>query len=216
MLRGVHLMSTPSDTTAALLALGAATVGESGGQPMRPRIAAAWPGARVAGPAFPARCTPGDNLAIHAAVASAPEGSVLAVDVGIARDFGYWGEVLTTAAEARGIAGLVIDGCVRDVAAITGHGFPVFATGIALRGATKQLPGAVGKTAEVGDVNVHAGDWMVGDADGVAVVRIGDLDDVLAAGRERAERESKLFDALGAGATTVELLNLDTSLIDGA
>ncbi len=55
-----------------LLALGAATVGESGGRPMHPRIHAAWPGARLAGPALPVRCSPGDNLAIHVAVARAP------------------------------------------------------------------------------------------------------------------------------------------------
>src|ERR1700688_760252 len=93
-----------SDTTARvaeLLALGAATVGESGGRPMRARIRAAWRGARLAAPAFPVRCTPGDNLAIHVAVARAPAGSALAVDVGDEDELGYWGEVLTTAAEAR-------------------------------------------------------------------------------------------------------------------
>ena len=65
-----------------LLELGAATIGESGGRPMRARIRAVWRGARLAAPAFPVRCTPGDNLAIHVAVASAPPGSALAVDVG--------------------------------------------------------------------------------------------------------------------------------------
>ena len=85
---------------------------------MRARIKAAWPGARVAAPAFPVRCTPGDNLAVHVAVAEAPAGRVLVVDVGIEHELGYWGEVLTTGAQARGIAGLVIDGGVRDVDAL--------------------------------------------------------------------------------------------------
>ena len=85
-----------------LLALGAATIGESGGLPMRARIRAVWRGARLAAPAFPVRCTPGDNLAIHVAVASAPPGSALAVDVGAEDELGYWGEVLTTAAQSRG------------------------------------------------------------------------------------------------------------------
>jgi 4-hydroxy-4-methyl-2-oxoglutarate aldolase len=209
-------MPTASDTAATLLALGAATVGESGGRPMRSRIAAAWPGARVAGPVFTARCTPGDNLAIHVAVARAPVGSVVVVDVGIERELGYWGEVLTTAAEARGLVGLVIDGGVRDVAALEGHRFPVFATGVALKGATKQLPGAVGGDVEVGDVEVGAGDWIVGDADGVTVVPGDQLDDVLGAGRVRAERETRLFTALRGGATTTELLGLDSSRIEGA
>jgi len=69
---------------------------------------------------------------------------VLVVDVGDERELGYWGEVLTTAAEARGLAGLVIDGCVRDTAALAAHAFPVFSTGVALPGATKNRVGAVG------------------------------------------------------------------------
>ena len=80
-----------------LLALGSATLGESGGRAMRARIKAAWPGAQVAAPAFTVRCTPGDNLAVHVAVAEAPAGRVLVVDVGIEHELGYWGEVLTTA-----------------------------------------------------------------------------------------------------------------------
>ena len=124
--------------------LGAATLGESGARRMHPRVKPAWPGAHVAGPAYPVRCSPGDNLGIHVAVTRAPAGSVLVADMGGARDFGYWGEVLTTGAEARGIAGLVIDGCVRDGAALAAHGFPVFSTGLALTGATKEQPGSVG------------------------------------------------------------------------
>jgi 4-hydroxy-4-methyl-2-oxoglutarate aldolase len=202
------------DLADQLMALGAATLGESGGRSMASRIRAVWPGARLAAPAFAVRCTPGDNLAVHVAVARAPAGSALAVEVGIERERGYWGEVLATAAQARGIAGLVIDGCVRDVAAIEEHGFRVFSAGIALPGATKELPGAAGGSAEVGDVRVQTGDWLVGDADGVTVVAATELDDVLAAGTARAEREQALFAALGQGKTTVELLDLDPTPID--
>ena len=134
---------------------------------MRARIRAAWPGARLAAPAFPVHCTPGDNLAVHVAVARAPVGAALAVDVGDEDELGYWGEVLTTAAESRGIAGIVIDGGVRDTSALEEHGFAVFATTVALRGATKNRPGSVGVPVAVGGVSVAAGDWLVGDADGV-------------------------------------------------
>ncbi len=65
---------------------------------MHPRVKPAWAGARVAGPAYPVRCSPGDNLGIHVAVTRAPAGSVLVADMGGERDFGYWGEVLTTGA----------------------------------------------------------------------------------------------------------------------
>jgi 4-hydroxy-4-methyl-2-oxoglutarate aldolase len=204
------------DPAEQLTALGAATVGESGGTPTAPRIRPAWPGACLAAPAFTARCTPGDNLAIHVAVARAPAGSVLAVEVGIERERGYWGEVLTAGAEARGLAGLVIDGCVRDVAALEAHRFPVFAAGVALRGATKQLPGATGGPVDVGDATVRTGDWLVGDADGVTVVSSERVDDVIAAGRARAERERALFDALRDGAATVDLLGLDQSPVEDA
>jgi 4-hydroxy-4-methyl-2-oxoglutarate aldolase len=161
------------------------------------------------------RCTPGDNLAIHVGVARAPAGAALVVDVGDVRELGYWGEVLTTAAESRGLVGLVIDGCVRDVAALADHGFPVFSTGLALPGATKKLPGHLDRPAVVGDVDVEPGDWVVGDGDGVVVVPGASLHDVVAAGRARAEKERGYFDSLRGGATTIELLDLDTAPIDG-
>ena len=195
------------------LGLGAATLGESGGRPMAARIKAAWPGARVAGPAFCARCADGDNLAIHVAVTAAPTGAVLVVEPGGRREFGFWGEVLTTAAEARGLAGLVIDGGVRDVAALAAHGFPVFTAKVALPGASKVAGGVVGGHATVGDVDVRTGDWIVGDVDGVVVVPADLLDDVLTAGRVRAEKEQGLFEQLRAGATTIELLDLDPSTV---
>jgi 4-hydroxy-4-methyl-2-oxoglutarate aldolase len=198
-----------------LLAFGAATVGESGGRAMRARVRAVWRGARLAAPAFPVRCTPGDNLAIHVAVARAPVGSALAVDVGDADELGYWGEVLTTAAEARGIVGLVIDGGVRDTDALEAHGFPVFATTVALRGASKRLPGSVGIPVQVGGQLVAAGDWLVADADGVAVVTAATLEEVLDASRLRAEKESAMFGALREGQTTLELLGLDPTPVEG-
>jgi 4-hydroxy-4-methyl-2-oxoglutarate aldolase len=198
----------------AFAALGAATLGESGGRPMAPRIRPVWRGARVSGPAFPVMCSPDDNLAIHAAVAEAPAGSVLVVSVGDEPARGYWGEVLTTAAEARGIAGLVIDGGVRDVDALEAHRFPVFSSLIALRGATKQEPGRIGGRVFVGDMEVDEGDWIVGDTDGVTVVPHARLDEIRAAGDARAEREQHYFEQLKAGRTTVELLGLDTAPID--
>ena len=199
---------------ADLLALGAATLGESGARPMHPRVKAVWPGAMLAGPAVTVGCPPGDNLAVHVAVASAPPASVLVVDVGGLRELGYWGEVLTTAAEARGLAGLVIDGCVRDVAALEAHRFPVFSTGIALPGAVKTGPGTVGARVAAGDVEVAAGDWIVADGDGVVVVPAGELDAVLDAGRARAAKEQGMFDRLRDGATTIELLDLDPGAVE--
>ena len=206
---------SPEEIAPALARLGAATLGESGGRAAHRRLRPAWTGAQLAAPAYPVRCTPGDNLAVHVAVTKAPPGSVLVVDVGRVADRGYWGEVLTTAAEAAGIAGLVLDGGVRDAGALAAHGFPVFSSTIALAGATKDKPGTVGRPARVGGVLVAAGDWVVADVDGVTFVASESVDEVLAAGRAREAKEAGFFDSLRSGSTTVELLGLDAALVEG-
>jgi 4-hydroxy-4-methyl-2-oxoglutarate aldolase len=203
------------DVATALAGLGSATLGESGGLAVHRRLRPVWPGASIAAPAYPVGCTPGDNLAVHVAVTKAPRGSALVVDVGQVIDRGYWGEVLTTAAEAAGLVGLVLDGGVRDVGALEAHGFPVFSAGVALTGATKDKPGTVGLPVRIGGVEVSAGDWVVADVDGVTFVRRGSLDEVLVAGREREAKEAGYFSALRNGATTVDLLGLDASLVRG-
>ena len=118
--------------------LGSSTLYEASGLAcsVDPDIRSLWAGAAIAAPAFPLICSPGDNLSIHIAMERAPRGSVLVVSTG---NFlaGYWGEVLTVAAEAAGIVGLVIDGGVRDVAAMTRRGFPVFTRGVSVRGTIK-------------------------------------------------------------------------------
>lgn len=197
----------------ALLARGSATLGESGGQGLHARIHAMWPGARFAGPAFTVRCPVGDNLAVHAGVAQAPRGSVLAVTVAGDVSRGYWGEVLATAAQAAGIVALVIDGTVRDLDGLAALEFPVFARGHSLPGANKFGPGEVGGMIALGDVTVRTGDWLVGDADGIVAINPEALDDVIAAARAREAKELGMFDRLRAGATTVELLGLDVSSI---
>lgn len=198
---------------AELLDLGTATLGESGAVVMDPSIRAAWQGATVAGPVFTAQCAAGDNLPLHVAVTAAPEGFVLVAEVEGDEARGYWGEVLTTAAEARGLTGLVINAGVRDTEALEAHGFGVFSTMIALRGATKEKPGRIGGSIDVGGIEVRAADWVVGDRDGVAVIRAGTLDEVVAAAQARADREEQAFAMLREGATTIDLLGLDDSLI---
>ncbi len=204
-------MESKHEIAAALLRLGAATLGESGGLVTDRRLRPVWSGAAVAGPAYPVGCTPGDNLAVHVAITTAVRGSVLVVNVGAVADRGYWGEVLTTAAEAAGLIGLVIDGGVRDVAALQAHRFPVFSSAIALAGASKAKPGTAGVPVRVGGVDVAQGDWVVGDVDGVTVVPADRLADVREAGEARASKEAGLFDALRAGRTTLDLLGLDAS-----
>ena len=201
------------DVRDELMRLGSATLGESGATALSPVIKPMWKGAKFAGPAATVACAAGDNLAIHAAVAAATPGTVLAVSFAGDSVRGYWGEVLTTAAETAGVVALVIDGQVRDIDAIEQHGFPVFARGLALRGATKTGPGDVGGPIVLGGVLVRSGDWLVGDADGVVAIRPEDMPACLAAAASRAAKEARFFDQLRAGATTVGLLGLDVSSI---
>lgn len=201
------------ETADTLRRLGSATLGEAGGLATDRRLRPVWQGAVLAAPAYPVGCTPGDNLALHVAVTTAPAGSVLVVDVGRVVDRGYWGEVLTTAAQAAGLAGLLIDGGVRDVAALEAHRFPVFSSAIALTGATKDKRGTVGAPVKVGGVLVAVGDWVVGDVDGVTIVPAPSLDEIRRAGESREAKEAGFFGALEAGQTTVQLLDLDGSLI---
>jgi 4-hydroxy-4-methyl-2-oxoglutarate aldolase len=203
-----------ADVAQELLEFGAATVGESGGRVMEPRMRAAWQGSSLCAPVYTVACAPGDNLAVHVAVTRAPGGAALVVSVGGAEGFGYWGEVLTRAAIARGLLGLVIEGGVRDVAALEAHRFPVFSTKIALKGASKLAGGHSGGPVEVGGVEVRSGDWVVADADGVAVVSKEKLHEVLTASRARADKERRLFDELASGKTTVELLGLDPAAVE--
>jgi 4-hydroxy-4-methyl-2-oxoglutarate aldolase len=198
-----------SDLRKRALALGTSTLYEASGLPcsVDPDVRPVWFQAAVAGPAFPVHCSPGDNLAIHIAMERAPHGSVLVVstDNFVA---GYWGEVLTVAAEAAGIVGLVIDGGVRDISALARRGFPAFARGVTVRGTVKASAPSVGKPILLTGVPVAAGDLVVADDDGVIVIPAADVDRAMAAAEVRAAKEAEMMAKLSEGATTLELLGL--------
>ncbi len=172
-----------------------------------PAICAAWPGAKLSGPAFTVQGAGGDNLALHHAVAAAPPGHVLFADVGGAA-FGHWGEVLTVAAQHRQIAGLVIDGGVRDVDEMRQLGFPVFSRNNSVRGTRKLFGGALGVDIHIGGVPVRTGDLVVGDADGLVVVPRHRAAAVLDHADQRVRSESEIIAALRAGSTTLDLYGL--------
>ncbi|GAO22249.1 dimethylmenaquinone methyltransferase [Alicycliphilus sp. B1] len=166
-----------------------------------------WAGASIAGPAYPLECSPGDNLAIHIAMEKAPRGSILVISTGgfVA---GYWGEVLTVAAEAAGIAGLVIDGGVRDVAALTSRRFAVFTRGISMRGTIKASAPSVGQPISLTGTPVAPGDLVVADDDGVLVIPAAHVEHALANGQARADKEARMMEALAQGKSTLELMGL--------
>jgi 4-hydroxy-4-methyl-2-oxoglutarate aldolase len=138
-----------------------------------------------------------------------PGGHVLVLATGCASTYGYFGEVLATAAIHRGAVGLVTDGGVRDVLAVERLGFAVFAAGAALRGTTKAGPGATGCSVTLADVTISPGDWIVADVDGVVAIRASQLPDVVHAGEARAAKEQHMLKSLRDGRTTADLLSLD-------
>jgi 4-hydroxy-4-methyl-2-oxoglutarate aldolase len=150
---------------------------------------------------------------MHAGIAKAAAGAALVVSVAGDVPCGYWGEVMTVAAQSVGVVALVIDGPVRDVDAMRRRRFPVFARGTALRGATKTGPGTLGGPVAIADTLVFSGDWLIGDADGIVVVRAGTLAACERAASERTLKEGRFFESLQAGKTTVALLGLDISNI---
>ena len=194
--------------------LGTATIHEAQGQrgAVDPRIAPLDPSMRLAGPALTVDIRPGDNLMIHYALTKARPGDVLVVDAKAFVDAGPWGDVLTFAAQQIGIAGLVIDGAVRDASQIVEMGFPVFCRGLSIRGTNKHQPGKLNLPLILGGVAVRPGDIVVGDRDGLVIVADDEVPEVIAASAAREQKEAQMRERLAQGATMVELLGLRETL----
>lgn len=173
-----------------------------------PAIKAAWHGARVAGPAFTVRGTGGDNLALQRAILCAEPGEVLVVDLQ-GSQHGHWGEVLAVAAQARSIAGLVVDGGVRDTDELRALGFPVFSRNNSVRGTIKSDRGDLGTEVMLAGVRVVTGDLVVADSDGVVVIPRDRVEAVLDEADNRVLKEQEIINELRAGRTSIDLYNLD-------
>jgi 4-hydroxy-4-methyl-2-oxoglutarate aldolase len=200
------------ELAARAAAIPAATLHEAAGRigSLPPAIKPVDASFRVAGPAVTVTCPNGDNLCIHRALCAAQPGDVLIVQTGAGADYGYWGEVMSTAARARQLGGLVIDGCVRDAPLLREIGFPVFARGLCIRGTIKDVGarGWVNAPVLIGDVAIAAGDLIVGDEDGVVALPQAMVEETLRAAIAREEKEAEMCRQLEAGATTLELLGL--------
>lgn len=203
-----------ADDIEALAAFSPATLHEAMGQrgAMPCCIKPIYPGMKVAGSALTVRCKPGDNLAIHRAVATARPGDVLVVDNDGFAESGPFGDVLATACQAKGVTGLIIDGCVRDGPNLKAMGFPVFSRGLNMKGATKSNPGDVGVPIVCAGVAVSPGDIVIGDDDGVVVVPRAMIAEALKGARARDDKEDAIKEKLKGGATTIDLLGLQPLL----
>ncbi len=154
---------------------------------------------RVAGPAITVEVRPGDNLAIHGALAIAQPGDVIVVDGKGDLSAALVGEIMSTQAVATGIAGFVIDGAVRDSHELAGGDFPIFAAGLNPAGPTKSVAGRINLPISVAGATVYPGDLIVGDADGVVVIPRADVAQILALAQKKVDAENKRIAAIRAG-----------------
>ena len=190
-----------------LAALGVATVYEASGREglFDVDLHQLIPGSRAAGPARTVRCGQGDNLMVHAVMDRAQPGDVLVLTMPEPEPVALIGELLATQAKERGVAALLVDAAVRDTLDLRELGVPVWARWIRVRGATKTEVGALDEPVEVGGATIRPGDHVVLDDDGAVVVRHERVEEVLAASRERFEKERVKRAQLEGGALSYDL-----------
>jgi 4-hydroxy-4-methyl-2-oxoglutarate aldolase len=165
----------------------------------------AWPAARLVGPAFTAQGAPGDNLALHHAVAQAAPGDVIVLAVGGERGRAHCGGIIVAAAHARGVAGLVLDGAIRDRGEFEQIGLPVFHLGASPLKPAKDGPAELCVPVELGGVRIEPGDLIAADADGIVVVPRVHADELSAAAEALEAREREILAQIEKGRTTVEI-----------
>ena len=180
-------------------------------QVMQAAIKPVAAGMSFVGQAVTVRCMVGDNLALHHAIDRAPPGAVIVADARAHADTAVWGGLMHTAAEHKGIAAVVVDGAMRDVAELRESKLPAYCRAIVPAGPHKGFGGEINGPIQCGGVSLAAGDLVLGDDDGVVVVRMDQLAGLLQRCRARLEREQQVVAGIKAGKSTIELLGLPTS-----
>jgi regulator of RNase E activity RraA len=177
-------------------------------QAMSAAIKPVRPGTRLTGQARTVACMVGDNSAIHAAVRLLEPGDVVVIDGGGYRDTALWGGLLTQSALARGAAGVVVDGAVRDVAELRTNGFPCFAAAMVPAGPHKGFGGTIDGVISCAGCTVVPGDIVLGDDDGVAVVPLSQAEAILASCRAKLAQEEQALARLRAGESLADQMGI--------
>lgn len=168
---------------------------------MKPTIQALTdPNIKLIGPACTVKVYPGDNLMVHKCLDILQPGDVVVVDTSASTMTAVLGDLISTKARHRGAAGFLVDGLIRDLPGIRALGdFPVFGQGVTPIGPLHRGPGEINFPIAAGGIVVQPGDLIVGDANGVVVVPLDIVDDLLARLTERAQAESSYTSAVARG-----------------
>lgn len=158
-----------------------------------------YPEVHVVGNALTVRTHPSDNLLVHKAMDIAKPGDIIVIDASGDTNHAIIGEIMSHYAKTKGIVGFIVDGAVRDKVSIAKLGFPVFSKGVSPRGPYKEGPGEINSVISCGNVPVSAGDIIVADDDGVAVIPIADASIVLKKAQELAKKEEETIKSIYEG-----------------
>ena len=190
--------------------LGVATIYEASGRQglVDVELHQIVPGSRVAGPARTVLCGQGDNLMMHAVLATVQPGDILILTMPDPAPVALVGDLLATQAHAHKVAGLLIDASVRDVEELRALGLPIWARFVRVRGATKDALGAINAPVEVGGMAIRAGDVVIMDADGAVVVAAERAATVLQAGLAREAKEADLRAKFQAGQISIDVYGI--------
>lgn len=154
-------------------------------------ISPTWAGARLVGPALTVLTAAGDNQIVHAALDVVQPGEVIVLNGFGDTTRALIGDLIAERALSLGVAGFVVDGCVRDVDAIRELGLPVFARGVTPAGPYKNGPGVIGGAVAIGGVAVLTGDVVVADADGVVFIPRAQLDTIVGLAEQKLASEAR-------------------------
>jgi 4-hydroxy-4-methyl-2-oxoglutarate aldolase len=170
--------------------------------------------ASIAGTAVTCEVAPGDNWMIHVAVEQCREGDVLVVTPTSPCHDGYFGDLLATSLQARGVQGLVIDAGVRDIATLTEMKFPVWSAAVCAQGTVKETIANVNTTIVCAGQRIVPGDLIVADDDGVVVVRKEEAAAVLEKARERVANEEEKCVRFEAGELGLDIYDMRERLAE--